>query len=53
MEFTSYLLFGMLALVALPLGVFALLLITGVIREPAGVEQAAIGYRTSWRAISL
>jgi hypothetical protein len=44
----------LVALIALPLGVvgtFLLLLITGVIHEPAGAEAAALGYRHSWRAL--
>jgi hypothetical protein len=52
MESMGYLI--LVALIAFPLGVigaFLMLLITGVIHEPAGAEAAALGYRHSWRGL--
>ena len=51
MGIAAYLLITLLALPVLAFGVFALMLITGVIREPEGAKAAAMAYRNSWRAL--
>ncbi|MBK8205233.1 MAG: hypothetical protein IPK87_00440 [Planctomycetes bacterium] len=54
MESMGYLI--LVALVALPLcvmGLFLVLMITGVFSEPEGAEGAAMGYRLSWKGHEL
>lgn len=52
MPFMAYLI--LVALLVLPLtvlGLFLMLLITGVFHESEGAEAAACGYRQSWNAL--
>lgn len=54
MESMGYLI--LVALVALPLcvmGLFLVLMITGVFSEPEGAEGVAMGYRLSWKGHEL